>query len=224
MRLAYHTVNTTIKALTQVLCRIESESLRHVPSKGPLILVCNHVNFLDVPVLYTRLLPRPVTGLAKAETWQDPVLGPLFELWGGIPIRRGEADTSAIRLALTALSQGKIVAIAPEGTRSGTGILQQGHSGIVSVALHSKAPLLPLVYYGGETFHQNVRKLRRTDFHIRVGKPFYLKIPEQTLVREIRQRITDEIMLELAALLPQQYHGFYTNMQHTSRQYLQYIE
>ena len=224
MSLAFRTVNYTIKGLTQALCRIESEHLKQVPSCGPLILVCNHVNFLEVPVVFTHLQPRPVTGLVKAETWDSPFLGPLFNLWGGIPVRRGEPDTAALRRAIQSLAQGKILAISPEGTRSGTGILQRGHPGIVSLALHSGAPLLPLVYYGGEAFHHNLRRLRRTDFHIRVGQPFHLATHNGLVTRGVRQQITDEIMYQLAALLPSQYRGAYADLASATRQYIRLIE
>lgn len=220
MSLVFRTVNFTIKGLTQILCRIDNESFQQVPPQGPLILVCNHINFLEVPVMYTHLQPRPLTGFAKAETWDDPLLRPLFDLWGGIPLRRGEADTTAIRLAIQALSDGKIVAISPEGTRSGTGILQKGHPGIVSVALHSGAPLLPLVYYGSEAFRQNLRKLRRTEFHIRVGQPFQLVTADRMVTRGVRQQIVDEIMFQLAALLPPQYRGAYADLGSATQQYL----
>ncbi len=60
-----------------------------VPAQGPLMLVANHVNFLDAPVMYTHLQPRPLTAFVKAETWDNPVMGLLFNIWGGIPIRRG---------------------------------------------------------------------------------------------------------------------------------------
>jgi 1-acyl-sn-glycerol-3-phosphate acyltransferase len=223
MNLAYHTVTYAIKGLIQVLCRIESDPIDQIPTQGPLILVCNHINFLEVPVMYTRLQPRPIAGFAKSETWDSPFLGALFDLWGGIPLRRGEADTTGFRLGIKALAQGKILAVAPEGTRSGTGVLQRGHPGIVSVALHSGAPLLPLVYYGGETFQQNLRRLRRTDFHIRIGQPFRLAIPDRTVTRGMRREITDEIMFQLAALLPSQYRGTYANLESATRQYLHFI-
>lgn len=222
MSLAFRTVNYAIKGITSMLCRIESESFQQIPASGPLILVCNHINFLEVPVIYTHLQPRPVTGFAKAETWHSPIMGPLFDLWGGIPLRRGEADTAALRQAIQALAQGKIVAIAPEGTRSGTGILGKGYPGIVSVALHSGAPLLPMVYYGGEAIHQNLRRLRRTDFHVRVGKPFHLATPDRAITRGVRQQITNEIMFQLAALLPTQYRGVYADLESATRQYLHF--
>lgn len=222
MSLAFRAASMTVKALTHCLCRIDTRSLKRVPYKGPLILVCNHINFMDAPVLYTHLLPRPVTGFAKSETWDSPFLGQLFNLGGAIPLRRGAADLSALREGLAALEKGYIVAITPEGTRSGDGRLAQGHPGVVTLAIHSGAPLLPLVYYGGERLSHNLRRLRRTDFHIQVGKPFYVQTSEVRVTRNIRRQITDEIMYQLAALLPAKYRGVYANAGAASSDYLKF--
>ena len=50
MTIAYQVVNTTIKGLTRIFCRVDDEQLALIPNTGPLILVGNHVNFLDVPI------------------------------------------------------------------------------------------------------------------------------------------------------------------------------
>lgn len=224
MTLASRTVNFTIKNLTRILCRIYDSPLERIPFRGPLILVVNHINFLDIPVLYTHLQPRPLTGLVKSETWNNPAMALLFNLWGGIPVRRGEADMEAMHLALAALKQGKIVAIAPEGTRSGHGRLQPGQPGLVTLGLHSGAPLLPVVFYGNEAFRSNFTRLRRTDFHFKVGQPFYIRTGELKATRVVRQAITDEIMYQLAELLPPVYRGCYADMSRATQKYLQFIE
>jgi 1-acyl-sn-glycerol-3-phosphate acyltransferase len=169
---------------------------------GPLITVSNHISFLEVPVIFTHLQPRPVTGFAKAESWQNPLYRILFNLWGAIPIKRGEADLSAMRKGLEALQAGKILGISPEGTRSRDGRLGKGHPGVVTLALNSGAPLLPLVYFGGEHLNANLRRLRRTDFYIRVGQRFYLDPHGEKPTKEVRQKMVDEIMYQIAALLP----------------------
>ncbi len=217
------TVTHTIKGLTRLICRIDDQSLDRVPNQGPLILVCNHINFLEVPLMYTHLQPRPVTGFAKSETWENPLLAPLFDLWGAIPLQRGKADLGALRVGLQALEQGKIVAVTPEGTRSGDGRLRKGHPGIVFLAQHSSAPILPLVYYGSEAFHQNFRRLRRTDFHIRIGEPFCVVIPTKRITHAMRQAVTDEIMYQLARLLPAQYRGYYSDLSGLTTHYLLFV-
>ncbi len=220
MSVATFMVNNTIKGLTRLLCQIEDDQLKRVPSCGPLILVTNHVNFLDVPLLYTHLLPRPVTGFAKAETWDNPAMAFLFNLWQAIPLHRGEPDVKALRRGLEALEKGKILAIAPEGTRSGHGRLGRGRAGVALLALQSSAPLLPVVYYGGEHFSRKISRFQRTEFHIVVGNLFYLRADKSRVDRHIRQQMADEIMYQLAALLPTYYRGSYSDLMKASEKYL----
>jgi 1-acyl-sn-glycerol-3-phosphate acyltransferase len=194
--------------------------VERVPSGGPLILVTNHINFLDVPLLYTHLLPRPITGFAKVETWDNPAMAYLFNLWQAIPIRRGEPDRKAFRLGLEALQEGKILAIAPEGTRSGHGRLGRGRGGVAMMALQSGAPLMPVVYYGGEILSQNLPRLQRTEFNIVVGNQFYLRAGDGKVDRFVRQEMADEIMYQLAALLPTYYRGNYSDLMNARETYL----
>jgi 1-acyl-sn-glycerol-3-phosphate acyltransferase len=223
MTLAYQTVTWSIKGVLRVLCRVDDAQLARVPDRGPLIIIANHVNFLEVPLLYTHLQPRSVTGFVKAENLEHPFFGPLlFGLWGGIPIRRGEADVTAFRQALKALEEGHILAVAPEGTRSGHGRLQRAHPGVVSLALHSGAPLLPVVYYGGELFWHNLARLRRTDFHLVVGQPFTLDAKDTKVTRQVRQQMADETMCQMAALLPPAYRGAYSDLTAATETYLRF--
>ena len=215
-------VNTAIKGLIRLLCRVDDAQLARVPARGPLIVVANHINFLEVPLLFTHAQPRPVTGFAKADAWDNPALGFLFNLWGLIPLRRGEANVVAFRQGLAALEAGHILAVAPEGTRSGHGRLQRGHPGVVLLALHNGAPLLPVVYYGGESFKRNLTRLRRTDFHIIVGQPFYLNAGGVKVTREVRQQMADEIMYQIAALLPPAYRGYYSDVATATETYLRF--
>jgi len=223
MTLTEQVVNTTIKGITSLICRVDDAQLRRVPSHGPLIIISNHVNFLEAPVIYTRLVPRAVTGFSKSETWDNPFLGWLFDVWGVIPIRQGEADMSAIRRGVAALKDGQILVIAPEGTRSGHGRLQRGHPGMVTMALLSGAPLLPLVHHGVEQYRQNLSRLRRTNFHAVVGQPFELDKRGEKMTRAVRQKMTDEIMYQMAALLPPAYCGEYADTSKATEYYLRFL-
>jgi len=100
--------------------------------------------------------------------------------------------------------------------------LQRGHPGVVTIALKSGAPLLPLVFYGGEAIGDNVRRLRRTPFHILVGEPFHVEVDKEKVSRDVRQRIADEIMYRMAALLPPAYRGKYANLNAASNKYLRF--
>jgi len=215
MRFSRWFANIMLKGLVALLFRVDDSQMTKVPKTGPLIIVTNHINAFEIPVLHLRLQPRRVTGLAKAEAWKNPVFAWLYNLWEVIPIHRGRPDLTAIRRSIDVLCSNSILSIAPEGTRSHHGRLQKGHSGVVTLALRSKAPILPIVFYGGEALKHNVRRFRRTPFHIVVGEPFSLNNGQRATTHAERQELTDEIMYKLAALLPPEYRGEYATKEET---------
>lgn len=204
-------VDALIAFLIHVLCRIETDGVPRLPDRGPLILVTNHINFLEVPLLYTIFRPRRIIGLAKSETWDNPVLRRLADLWEAIPIKRGLTDTTAFRRACEELARGSIVGVAPEGTRSGHGRLRRGSAGVVLLAAKSGAPIIPVAHHGGERFWKNLRSLRRTRVSVRVGKPFTLVEQGRRISREERVELADRVMLRIARLLPARYRGVYSD-------------
>jgi 1-acyl-sn-glycerol-3-phosphate acyltransferase len=216
-------VSWGIRLGTNVVCRIDVSELGKVPKHGPLILAVNHINSLEVPLLFSHLQPRRMVGLAKIETWNNKFMGWLFNLWEAIPIRRGEADLEALRSCLAVLSNQDILGVAPEGTRSYNGRLLSGRPGIVLIALHSGAPILPIAHWGGEDFSKNIKHLRRTDFHIRVGKPFTLDTKGEKVTGAMRQAIVDEIMYQIAILMPEEYRGQYADCTLAPQNYLRFL-
>jgi 1-acyl-sn-glycerol-3-phosphate acyltransferase len=217
-------VTPVLKRLVRLCCRVDDREAARVPWQGPLILLGNHINTLDAPLLYSHFLPRPITAFAKVETWGNPLFAFLFNMWEAIPLRRGEADVTALRQGLAALEARRMLAIFPEGHRSGDGRLGPAHPGVVMLALHSGAPLLPVVHYGGEALGQNLKRLRRTDVRIVVGRPFYLDAHGAPATRRVRQQMADEAMYQLAALLPPRYRGHYANLAAASEEYLRFPE
>jgi 1-acyl-sn-glycerol-3-phosphate acyltransferase len=216
-------VNGAIRLLTGLVCRVDEDQLERIPQRGPLIVVANHVNFLETPLVFVRMRPRPVTGFAKAEWWRNPIVRRLFDMWGAIPLRRGEADVDAFRQALKALEDGKIMVLAPEGTRSGTGQLGRGQPGAALLALRSGAPVLPLGFYGYEDLWRNMGRLRRSDFRVAVGRPFRVRPIDGRVTSEVRQAIADQIMYQIASLLPDHYRGEYADRSHASDSHLEFL-
>jgi 1-acyl-sn-glycerol-3-phosphate acyltransferase len=209
--IVYKFVSILVKGGIGFLCRIDAPDIHNVPAKGPLIVISNHTGQLEVAVFFAQLQPRPMTGWAKMEAWDNAFLNWLFSLWGLIPVRRGEGDASALRKAIHALENGYLFGIAPEGTRNRTGRLIRARPGAVMLAVHSGAPILPVAHWGGEHFLENIARLKRTDFHIRVGEQFQLQLEGVKMTREVRQKIADEMMIRLAELLPVEYRGEYEN-------------
>lgn len=203
------TMNWFLRLVFRTVCKIDPREFQVIPRTGPLILIGNHINFLEAPVVLPELDNPLVTGLAKQETWDNPLLGFLFTQWAAIPIDRSMVDREAFRRCEESLRQGKILAVSPEGTRSKTGQMLPGKPGVALLALRTGAPLLPAGFYGHENFWHNFKRLRRTEFHIKVGKPFRLNVNGSLADRDVRQRVTDEMMYKIAELLPEQYRGVY---------------
>ena len=208
------------RGLTGLICRVDDSQLQCVPMSGPLIIATNHVNILEIPIIYIHLQPRKLHGLVLATRWENPLLRWIFAVTETIPLARGEPNPQAVRQALDYLKAGAILIISPEGTRSGHGRLQEAHPGAVLLAQRSQAPILPVVYYGAEDYKKNLARLKRSDFHLAVGQPFYIDSHGRPFDRQVRQQMTDEIMYQLAALLPPEYRGIYSDLSKATQEYI----
>jgi len=213
-----------LDVLTSAICRIDDAQLAHVPARGPLILITNHVNVLEIPVLYSRLQPRPISGFFAAKRLESAWMRWLLNTLNGIPVQRSKLDRTALKLAISRIRAGDVFAIAPEGTRNADGRLGQGKPGVVLLALQSEAPIQPIVHWGDKHWQRNLRRLRRTPFHIAVGRPFRLDTGGKQVNQQMRQEILDEIMVQMAALLPPEYRGVYADRDSTNPKYLRFLE
>jgi 1-acyl-sn-glycerol-3-phosphate acyltransferase len=220
MNFTHWLVNFIIRVYTRITCRIDAPDLDKFPAHGPVIAIANHTGQIEVPMLFAHLQPRKLTGWAKIESWDNLFLRWVFGVWGAIPVRRGAADMNALKLALKALEEGKIFGLAPEGTRNKTGKLIRAMPGTVIIALHSGAPIVPIAHWGGEVYLRNLKRLKRTDFHIRIGEPFKINVEGLKVTGEIRQEIVDDMMYELAKLLPEEFRGVYGDLSKATGKYI----
>ena len=198
--------------LVRIVCRIDAQELEKVPPSGPLLVVFNHINFLEAPLFYLLMRPRRMFGVMKVEISRVPIIKGIVRRWGGIPLKRGAPPSAAFRRVGELLAEGAIIGLAPEGTRSRDGHLQQGNPGVVTLALQNDAPILPVVHHGSQNLWRNMRRLRRTEIRFKVGTPFRLAAPEK-LNKESRRRLTDQMMKQLALLLPEELRGDYSRLE-----------
>lgn len=208
-----------------ILCDIDAREMKKIQSNGPLIVYANHTGTVEAPVIYTQLFPRgKVTGFAKVEIWKNTFLGAIFNLWEVIPVNRGEGDMQALKRAYAAIDNGYIFGLAPEGTRSKDGTLIRGQGGMVMLALHGDTILQPVAHWGGKDFGSNIKKFKRTKITIKVGKRFRLNREIEKVTREVRQKMVDEMMYQLAMLLPVEYRGVYSDVENATEKYLIFLD
>lgn len=221
MNFSLHIITFVLRIYFRLTLRMDAPNMDKVPAQGPLIVISNHTGQIEVPVIATLLQPRKITGWGKAEAFDNPFLRWVFGAWGILPVRRGEADMHALKTALRAIEKGMIFGIAPEGTRNYTGKLKRALPGAVTLALHSGAPIIPIAHWGGEIYLSNLKRFKRTNFHIRIGEPFKINTEGVKVNGDVRQQIVDEMMYQLAALLPEKYRGEYGDMGKATNKYIQ---
>jgi len=216
-------VSYFLKGALSILCKIDNREYIEALSKNkPLIIMFNHINFLELLILVAKSYPLNVTGVAKVETWKNPFFAFLFDTYRAIPIDRSGAFTESFRRIRQMIDSGFHMCIAPEGTRSKNGVLKQGKAGIVQLALEADIPILPVAHHGGERIWQNMRRLRRTPFLIKTGRPFRIKFDGRP-DREKREEILTEMMGQMARLLPEGMRGIYAEQAERECKHLVFI-
>src|SRR3989338_5218121 len=134
----------------RVLCPIfmswvkKIKGIENIPKKGAFIIAANHASYIDHLIIVCTLikhLNKKVHFLAKKEHFDNIFKKAWHNYAGAIPIDRQAGGKEALKWAIKALKQGKIIAIHPEGTRTLTGKLQKGKTGIAQLALATKAPV-----------------------------------------------------------------------------------
>ena len=216
-------VSYTLKGILTVLCKIDcADYIEKLSKNKPMLIVMNHINFLEVPALVAYSYPLNVTGVAKTETWNNPLLSFLFNSYNAIPIDRRGAFHDVFEQVRHAIDNGSFVCIFPEGTRSKNGVLKKGKAGIIPLAIDTGAPILPVVHYGGERIWNNMKKFKRTPFCFKAGNPFKINF-EGRPDRETREEILSEIMGQMARLLPQEMRGIYSDHTDCECKHLEFI-
>jgi 1-acyl-sn-glycerol-3-phosphate acyltransferase len=200
-------VRTWVTLLLAVASDSDVQGRENVPKRGAFILVANHMNTADPPII-THATPRRISWMTKRELFDMPVFGLMYKSVGFIPVRRKEADLQALRKSQEALQKGGVLGVFPEGTRSLTKSLGQGEPGAAVLALRTGAAIVPVAIWGTETVKLPRDMVRRTRVHVRFGKPFTLQTVER-INREAAARGTETIMRAIADLLPPRYRGAY---------------
>lgn len=203
------TLRGIVRFLLRTLARVEYHHLDNIPASGPVLLTTNHLSFVDTPLLFVNPIRTDITALV-ADKYQHDTLMRWFTITaGGIWIDRDRADFAALSMAREVLSQGMVLGIAPEGTRSKTAQLLEGKPGTVLIALRTGVPILPVGISGSEGSVKRMFTLRQPHLTVRVGQPYTIPPLERGNRDELLKHWTDEVMLRIAALLPEKYHGFY---------------
>jgi 1-acyl-sn-glycerol-3-phosphate acyltransferase len=191
----------------------------NIPAHGAVILASNHLSFID-SVFLPLVIERNMVFLAKSEYFTGKGLkGWLTKMFfigtGMLPIDRsgGKASEASLNTGLRVLSEGNILGIYPEGTRSPDGKMYRGRTGVARMILEAGVPVVPVAMIDTEKvmpIGSKWPKLRRLG--IIFGEPLdFSRFEGMEGDRFILRAVTDEIMYELAGLSQQEYVDIYAS-------------
>ena len=193
--------------------------MENIPTTGPVILASNHLSFSD-SIFLPLQSRRPVVFLAKSEYFTGKGIKGALTRWffkstGQLPIDRsgGKASEASLNTGLKVLSQGQVLGIYPEGTRSPDGRLYRGRTGIARMVLESKVPVIPVAMIDTEKVQPIGKRLPRIRrIGIVVGTPLdFSRFDGMEGDRIVLRAVTDEIMYELRKLSGQEYVDAYAS-------------
>lgn len=177
--------------------RLESVGLENLPTDEPAIVLLNHASLLDVPALMLLDPFSDTATVVKSSMFRLPVIGWVLRHWGAIPVDREGRDSASIRSMLGALREGRVLAVAAEGTRTRTGRLQAVNPVLAKIASSADVPLIPVGIAGtyralppGAIFPRPIK------IKVHIGRPFRLARGTDPSVA------AERIQREIAALLP----------------------
>ena len=213
-------VKTVLKPFLKFAWRVHVEGAEHIPASGPAILAPNHTSVLD-SFFVPMVLKRRITYVGKAEYLDDWKTRTLFPAMGMIPIDRsgGKASSGALDAAASVLERGELFGIYPEGTRSRSGLLHKGHTGVARLALRTSSPIIPVGIVGSREVQPPDARFPKPfmDVTIRFGTPIDVcRYADRANDRLVLRQITDELMYEIRELSGQEYVDVYATKTHES--------
>ncbi|MGA2171980.1 MAG: lysophospholipid acyltransferase family protein [Sedimentisphaerales bacterium] len=170
------------------------QGLENVPAKGPFILAVNHQSFLD-PILAGIALKGQLCFMARDTLFKSKIFGLLLSSVKAIPVRRGQADISSIKIIISRLKKGEGVCLFPEATRTTDGKIAPFKGGFGLLCRRGNSPIIPVLIDGAFECWPRHQKLFKPGSKITVtyGKPISAEQVMQMEDDDFAKLLTDTL-------------------------------
>ncbi|MBI2836670.1 MAG: 1-acyl-sn-glycerol-3-phosphate acyltransferase [Chloroflexi bacterium] len=199
---------TFFRVLFCLLTDRRVQGKENVPRHGPFLVVANHMNLTDPPLVAISIGRRP-RFMAKKELFRLKPAAFILRAVGAFPVDRRRFDRATVRQAEETFARGLPLIMFPEATRSKNARLQPAFPGAAMLATRNSVPILPVGITGTERIRGAGWLLSRPRITVNIGKPFQLPLSDSRLTRDDLSSYTEIIMGNIATLLPIQYRGVY---------------
>lgn len=192
------TMRFLVWAISHTIYRVRQEGLAAIPDRGAAVIVCNHVSYVDAPLL-AGAVRRPIRFVMHKDIHKIPVLNFIFRTSRTIPIASAREDPELVERAFNAiregLAAGDLLCVFPEGKLTSDGEVADFRKGIERIVGETPVPVVPMALCGlwGSLFSREGRgafKRRRGPLWrrvvVRAGPPV---APEQATAAALRERV-----------------------------------
>ena len=210
MNFLYNICSNTLWLNLKLWCRYQVKNRSLIPKKGKMMIISNHHSNIDAGLLGASI-NRELKFPAKIELFKNPFMSFFLKSYGAFPIKRGIVDINSYRKIKKVLNnKNGALSIFPEGTRD-EGKLVKGKSGAAKIA-KSHDPIIVPVGISGTLHLKGLFRVFNPSGNITVtiGNPFKLKKLGHNDDKEYFNKLTDEMMVRISKLLPEEKRGYYS--------------
>lgn len=171
--LIYEVCKWAVSFLLLIGFSLRAAGRRHLPRRGPVLLIANHQSFLD-PLVIGVAAPRHLHYLARKTLFRKGGFGLLLQTVNAVPIDQEGVGKEGMKNILTRLGGGNAVLVFPEGERCADGAIHPLRPGIGLVVKRVRVPIVPVGIAGAFDAWPRCRKLP-------VPAPLFLRPTRRTV-------------------------------------------
>lgn len=192
-RLLYDFFRMILQIIALLMFRVRYSGQKNIPSEGGVLVVSNHQSLFDPPLVGIAC-HRRMNYLARDSLFRFPLFGRLIKSLNAIAIDREGVGIAGIKESLKRLKRGEMVVVFPEGTRTPDGQIKPFRPGFTSLAVRSRAAILPVAIEGAyECWPRNQTFPHPGKIRVQYGRPIlpqdYAGMDERDLVALVEKRV-----------------------------------